>query len=184
MKTLLAIVVLGLLLVVPLSAVRADEDNNSTAVGYLLGSGFLCSIAVPNPCPDVVKASNGDTMAISGQGTFTLEDGDITGGGTFTHSDSSGKVLASGTWTATELLSFTSFGPDPTGSLPPNLVGGLALIEVKLSPSGTHRSFEAVLQVDCGINSPTGAEGVMLTVEDRLSFTQEVSGLTVFVVGS
>ncbi len=173
---------MGCLLALALVGGRALADGGSQTFQYLAGTGSLCGLAT-NACPDVARASNGDTVEITGQGTFvTGEDDSATGGGTFVHRDSTGKVLASGTWTAEELVSFTLFGPDPTGALPPNLVGGLALIEVELTPTGSSQHVDAVLQVDCAINSPTGAEGVRLAVEDALNFNQEVSGFTVFIV--
>lgn len=146
---------------------------------YLTGSGPLCSLGA-TACPDIARASNGDTVEISGEGTFVTGSDDATGGGTFVHKDSAGNVKANGTWTAEGLLSFTSFGGNFPG-LPPNFEGGLARFEVALHPAGSDRTIEAVLQVDCGINSATGAEGVQLAVEDALTFNQEVSGLTVFI---
>jgi hypothetical protein len=163
---------------------RALADKESQTFQYLVGAGFLCNLA-SDACPDVAKASNGDRVEVTGQGTLvTGEDDSVTGGGTFVHKDAAGNVLATGTWTAEELVSFTSFGPDPTGALPANLVGGLAIIEVELSPAGSSQHIDAVLQVDCGINSPTGAEGVKLAVEDAVNFNLEVSGFTVFIAPS
>lgn len=148
--------------------------------GFLTGSDPLCALAA-NACPDVTSAANGDTIAITGSGSFVTGSDEVTGGGTFVHMSSTGKVLATGTWTAEELLSFVSFGRDPTGALPPNLEGGLARMEVELAPAGSTETLEATLQIDCGINSPTGAEGVQLAVEDALTFNHEVSGFTVFI---
>lgn len=146
---------------------------------YLAGTGPLCGLAA-SACPDVASASNGDTVAISGQGTFVTGSDEVTGGGTFVHTNSAGTVLGSGTWMAEELLSFTSFGGNAPG-LPPNFEGGLARIEVELHPTGSTGTLDAVLQIDCGINSAAGAEGVMLAVQDGPNFNTEVSGFTVFI---
>jgi hypothetical protein len=146
---------------------------------FVTGAGALCSLT-PTACPDVARASNGDTIEIAGQGTFVTGSDEVGGGGTFVHRDAAGNVKARGTWTAEELLSFTSFGGNAPG-LPPNFEGGLARIEVELHPNGSHKRLVAVLQVDCGINSPTGAEGVKLAVRHALTFSQEVSGLTIFI---
>ena len=146
---------------------------------YLAGSGVLCGLG-PTACPDVASASNGDTVAISGQGSLVTGPDEVTGSGTFVHMNAAGTVLGSGTWTAEDLLSFTSFGGNAPG-LPPNFEGGLARIEVQLNPSGSGDTLNAVLQIDCGINSATGAEGVMLAVEDGPNFNNEVSGFTVFI---
>src|ERR671935_2121106 len=60
--------------------------------------------------PNVSRAPNGDQVAVTGGGTFSVHPKSVTASGTFTHTDSQGNVLASGTWTATELLSFQLYG--------------------------------------------------------------------------
>ncbi len=157
----------------------AASASGGITYEYLLGTGPLCGLA-PDACPDVARASNGDTIAFSGRGTFVTGSDEATGGGTFVHKNSTGKVLATGTWTADELISFTSFGGNVPG-LPPNFEGGLARIKVELIPAGSDETIDAILRIDCAINSPTGAEGIQLAVEEGLNFNTEVSGLTVFI---
>lgn len=163
-------------------AALANDDGAKDGVkyAYLLGTGDLCSLG-PTACPDVARASNGDTLELRGQGTFVTGSDDVTGGGTFVHKNSAGKVLVSGSWTAEELISFTSFGGNAPG-LPPNFEGGLAKIEVTLKPTGS-QTLEAILTIDCGINSPfkPPREGIKLAVEGGLNFNTEVSGLTIFI---
>src|SRR3989442_10467547 len=53
----------------PASIVRADSGSRSYQ--FLVGSGLLCELA-PNACPDITMAPNGDTVALSGGGTFSL----------------------------------------------------------------------------------------------------------------
>ena len=89
-------------------------------------------------------------------------------------------MLANGTWTAEELVGFTSFGT--VAPFPTSFEGGFAVLEIKLAPAGSTKTVEAVLEIDCSINSPLPhAEGVMLGIEDGLKFTTEVSGFTVFI---
>ncbi len=194
MKALLIMLVGLLVLLLPVAAVRA-EDNEAPVVvrQYLVGAGSLCTLNIPKACPDVAMASNGDRIGISGQGTFTVQDNDnnepeteiITGGGTFMHNDSAGNILATGTWTATELLSFTSFGTNPA-KFPANFEGGIAAIEIHLSPAAGGPGLDAVLEVTCLVGSPpTGAvEGITLSVEDGPSFNTAVSGITLFILQS
>jgi len=89
-------------------------------------------------------------------------------------------VVASGTWTATELLSFQGYGTSP--GFPPTFEGGKVLMRVELLPSGGG-SFRAVLQVDCLIGKTPAAatEGVRLNVQGALNFNREVSGLTLYI---
>ena len=154
-------------------------DNGATKYQYLAGADRLCGLS-PSACPDVAGAANGDKVEITGKGTFVTGSDEVTGGGTFVHKNAAGKVLASGTWTAEELVGFTSFGT--AAGVPKSSDGGIAVLGVKLVPAGSTETFEAVLEIDCAINSPPPhAEGVMLGIEDGLKFTNEVSGFTFFV---
>ena len=146
---------------------RASAKSATVTYNYLAGSGFLCSLS-PDACPDVARADNGDTISIAGSGTFT-------------HKDASGTVLAEGTWTAQQLLSFVSYGTSP--SFPPTFEGGKALVSIHLSPNTGGSGFDAVLRITCLIGSPPAAahEGIRLNVQDVIDFNREVSGDTVFI---
>src|SRR5438270_11031724 len=83
--------------------------------------------------PNVSQASNGDRVAITGRGRISVNPKSAQGAGTFTHKTSSGTVLATGAWRATELLEYQSYGcgvvhnfptPGATTPLPPNWCGG------------------------------------------------------------
>jgi hypothetical protein len=52
----------------------------------------------------------GDTIRVTGSGTFDTATGAITGGGAFTHLNADGTVHMRGTWVATGFVRFTSFG--------------------------------------------------------------------------
>ncbi len=156
-------------------AVAAQADSGSQTFSYLAGTGPLC-VLTPNPCPDVARADNGDTVDITGSGTLSIHDNTVSGGGTFVHKAPNGAVRAQGTWKATALLSFNSFGTQ--AGLPQNLFGGVARIRVHLSAG-----IDAILEIDCAIGkAPAGhMEGVRLVVDNGLNFNQKVSGFTVFI---
>jgi hypothetical protein len=149
---------------------------------FLIGTGPLCSIpGVQNPCPDVSRASNGDTVAIAGQGTLSFQPNGVNGTGTFVHRASDGTIKAMGIWTAVQLMSFKSFGT--SAPLPANFVGGKAEILVQLSVGGTV-VHTGVLTVICDVGSPpTGLmEGFTLVVQGTpFNFNQQVSGITLFI---
>jgi len=132
-------------------------------------------------CPDVASAPNGDTITIAGQGTLSIHPKSGTGGGSFIHKNASGTVLAQGTWTAQQLLSFVSYGTMP--GVPPNFEGGKALVRIHLSPSTGGAGFDGVLRITCLIGSPpAGAnEGIRLNVQGVINFNKEVSGNTLFI---
>ena len=157
------------------SVIAAHADSGSKSFLYFAGAGPVCALG-PGACPDVARADNGDTVDIAGSGTLSIHDQTVTGGGTFVHRAPDGTVRVAGTWTATDLLSFNSYGTQP--GLPQNLFGGLARIRVHLSAG-----FDAILEIDCEIGKVPGGhvEGVRLVVDNGLNFSQKVSGFTVFV---
>jgi len=152
----------------------------------------------PTFCPDVAKAGNGDTIAVSGSGTFTPGEREASGGGTFVHKNSAGVVLASGTWRAEGLISWKSFGLAGAG-LPPGFEGGVAVLQVHLTPSAggerddaiqsrmapsSEGGLEATLTITCLLGTPVpgaGEEGITLAVTGGPNFSHSVSGNTLFI---
>lgn len=120
------------------------------------------------------RASNGDVIDLSGQGTLSIHPKTVTGLGTFVHTNQAGNLVASGTWIAEELLRFHSYGPGTPGP-----EGGLALIRVHLVPLAK----DAILQIDCIMGSPpAGAvEGIRLAIQDGgPNFNKEINGATLY----
>jgi len=92
----------------------------------------------------------------------------------------SGATLGTGTWAATQLIAFVSYG-----TLPPpndNLEGGKANVRVTLLPS-SGGSLKAVLQIHCLLGSfPAGVdEGIRLNVPGVNNFNKEIHGQTLFI---
>ena len=160
-------------------AAKVVDQNLSASYGWHAGDAFTPPL-VP---PDVAEAANGDQIILTGTGTLTLHPKSATGGGTFTHTTAEGTVLATGTFTATELLSFESYGPSPL--LPPFLNSGQALIRVALVPDGSTTSIDGILRIECvlpGSTFPGGKEeGINLLLPGLANFNHQVSGATVFV---
>jgi hypothetical protein len=174
--------VLGLLGVLSLVLPLGFAAGQSTAsFQFLVGTGPLCNLPVPNPCPDISMADNGDTVALTGQGTLSVFAKSVTGGGTFVHKAPDGTVRAMGTWTAVQQMSFRSFGNSP--GLPSNFVGGQALMLVQLLVGGKP-VHTAVLTVICEVGNPPHGlhEGFKLAVQDTpFNFNKQVSGITIFI---
>jgi hypothetical protein len=160
-------------------AAKVVDQNLSASYGWHAGDAFTPPL-VP---PDVAEAANGDRIILTGTGTLTLHPKSATGAGTFTHTTAVGTVLATGTFTATDLLSFESYGPSPL--LPPFLNSGQALIRVALVPDGSTTSIDGILRVECvlpGSTFPGGKEeGINLLLPGLANFNHQVSGATVFV---
>ncbi len=184
MRLLLLIGVLALAMSV-LGTPSATADSGSASYAYLLGTGLVCGLPVPNACPDIAMAPNGDTVELTGSGTLSIHSKSATGGGTFTHKDPQGNVRGSGTWTTLELLSFHSFGSAAAQGFPPELFGGKALLRVHLTPTAGGAGFDAILRITClfGNKIPAGdMEGIRLNVPGVVNFNTEVSGLTLFIL--
>jgi hypothetical protein len=104
----------------------------------------------------------------------------VTGGGEYTLRNPAGQVVETGTWAASRLLRFQSFG---RGLLinGRRLEGGVARMQINLS-SGQR----AVLRITCdeGNEPPSAREGINVAIEGGPNFDTEVSGLTAFIIGS
>ena len=160
------------------STSAASNAVAETNYEYLVGEE-------PIEGPDKTVASNGDMIAIHGEGTLSIHSKSVTGHGEFEHTNAAGTLLASGTWDALALNSFKSFGPSADPGFPPNFEAGLAVLQIHLSPDGGGAGFDAILQITCvlpGAKAPAGyEEGVRVVVQDVINFNKQVFGQTLFI---
>jgi hypothetical protein len=129
----------------------------------------------------------------------------VTAAGAYTQKSSTGEIVTTGIWTATELLSFKSYGVAPavlmrgaqkfksSGFSPlglgmlagPMPAGGLALVRIRLLPD-TGSQKDGILQVNCALGKVPAnqqGDGVRLAIQEgALKFDQKVSGRTVFIL--
>ncbi len=163
--------------------VPASADSSSASYEYHIGDAFLVSLD-PSFGPDVTLAPNGASMTVTGTGTLSVHPKSISGGGTFSYANAAGDVLASGTWTAQDLLSFKVYGTSPI--LPPTFTAGKAYVRVHLSPQAGGPGFGAILTITCAlpdVKVPQSAEeGIRLAVQRIGNFNDEVSGNTLFIL--
>ena len=142
--------------------------------------------------PNFGAAPNGDRIEVDGMVDFSVNPKSATGSGTFTHTDSSGTVLATGTWTANDLIDYQSYGCGivhfPSGDviLPSNFCGGKVKLDVTLTtPIG---QLSGVMTVICiiGPNPPdsafsTHSEGVQLVVPGVINFNHSAGGDNIII---
>ena len=148
--------------------------------------------------PNFGVAANGDRIEVDGMADYSVNPKSATGSGTFTHTAADGTVRGAGTWTATDLLDYQSYGcgivhlpPEAGGDmlLPPNFCGGKVKVRVTLTtPIGT---VPAIMTVICiiGPNPPDSAfnpsaqrsEGVMLDVPGVINFNHTAGGDNVII---
>ena len=175
-----AVALVGVLVVVGIAGTFAAGAKSSTTRLWFVADGPVCQ-ALPDECPAIAMADNGDTLTIQAGGQLNPSDGTASGSGTFIHKDADGNVLATGSFTAVSLVFFKSYGTTVIGGN--TLEGGLTLIKVHGTAEGGVQ-FDAVLRVDCLLGSPpAGAdEGFRMVVQTfDLNFNKEVHGATVFV---
>jgi hypothetical protein len=166
-------------------AAMAHEENGTGNVAVTYG--------VTMNTPNGARAPSGDrvrlqcTFGLGGCGTFTTKDQAVNLSGTFVHTDSSGNVVASGTWVATELISFEAYGCgvadfDGPGGAPPvtipaNICGGALKLRVLLTAGS--QQLEGILTIFCivGDNPPNShdeliEEGITLDVPGVINFNK------------
>jgi hypothetical protein len=156
--------------------------------------------------PGVVQSCRRKTRTrVSGAGTFNTQSKSVTASGTYTYESSSGTVLETGVWIASELMRFDSYGiapgallngrrafgssqlgpkglPMSSGPMP---TGGLAVFRIRLLPmSGTSKT--AVLQANCALGKVPAEreiEGIRLSFErNGTEFAQEAGGRVMFLM--
>jgi hypothetical protein len=154
---------------------RATADPNNASGTWEL------HLEVPN----VAMASNGDTLALTGMGEFSTHPKSVTASGGFTHNVAGGGTVT-GTWTATDLLSFEFYGcgvvPSIGATLPPNACGGALKLRVVFTPAGTSLTIPGIITVFCVIgpqappphDNPTapGEEGATAVVPGIANFNK------------
>ncbi len=118
--------------------------------------------------------SNGETIAVTGAGSFDTVSQTVVASGSFAILNASGAAISHGIWKATAFDSFTHFA----GTSPDGLQGGVLKITVTLFPTGAAPVTGVSMTVNCLINAPpsfTGAEGVIVG-----DFTNSIRGRTLF----
>jgi len=142
--------------------------------------------------PNFGTAANGDKVTITGHADFSVHPKSATGSGTFTHTASDGTVRGAGTWSATNLIDYQSYGCGilltPPTPLPDNFCGGKVKLRVTLTtPQG---QLPATMTVICiiGPNPPDSAfhegkrsEGAMLNVPGVVNFNHTAGGDNVII---
>jgi hypothetical protein len=135
--------------------------------------------------PNLGVAANGDQIAITGGGEFSVNPNAVEATGGFIHTDSGGTVLATGTWTATGLINYQSYGCGEVfgTQIDSDLCGGAVKMSVTLTPTGTSLRLPGTLTVFCviGTHAPLSvlgplSEGVTLNVPGIQNFNHSAGG--------
>src|SRR6266849_1788418 len=121
--------------------------------------------------PNTAMDGSGNTIRVTGSGNFDPAAATVVASGSFTQFDDSGSLVGRGTWSATQLVSFVSFGGPH-----PGILGGVLQLTVTLSPKGGPPQTDVPMSITCAVFAPPGTEEGT-TVGD---FTEKTGGLTLF----
>jgi len=150
----------------------ASEPNNAS-------NSYMFFMEEPN----VAQDSAGDTLAVTGEGSFSVHAKSASGGGDFTFTSADGSTF-SGTWSVNGLVSFQPYGCGMVFGtpLPPDLCGGrLALDVTATTPFGPRR---ALLTIFCVIGTPPPSveEGINAAIPGVGDFNRQTGGMNVYVL--
>jgi hypothetical protein len=165
----LLLLIVGLALVLP-AGVSATQPNNESATYE-----FVLEL------PNVAQASNGDTLALLGEGMFGVHPKSASGGGSFTYTAADGSSF-DGTWTVNRLVAFQPYGCGVVFGtpLPPNFCGGRLVLDVTAqTPFG---AVPSKVTVFCVIGSPPPGteEGVRVVVPGVGNFNRQLEGMNTY----
>ncbi|HEX9567584.1 MAG TPA: hypothetical protein VGA48_08335 [Thermoplasmata archaeon] len=166
----LATVLVATAIVGAFSLVGGSDDGG--------GRAFYFSVASKN-ATGTGCFQGGCFIAMFGSGTF--EGSDAEGTGIFSISTglppSSTNSVASGSWQANKVISFTSYGVANERS-----EGGLLVLNVILHFDGSGVVTSAALTITCRVGSPpaTAKEGATLSAGSTFNFDTPVTGITTF----
>jgi hypothetical protein len=165
----------------------ATARTSKATFDYHVGDALIGSIGFPTNSQ--AMASNGDVVTIVGTGSFSAAGKWATGGGTFSHHMVATDGTITGTWVATSLISYQSYGcGELEGSpVPPNFCGGVAKLAITATPDANPSvHLSTALTITCVVGTdvtPSAIEGVRVNVYDVINFNKTVpeSGANIFI---
>ncbi len=123
------------------------------------------------PDPPSAVAKNGDKINISldvDLALFTFHPQTISGGGSFTIRTAAGDVLSMGTWAATKLISFQSYGAT---EVEPDVFLGGGTLHLHIALSTGEKAILRLTCTDFGNPPPGAKQGIVLQVVGGRHFT-------------
>ncbi len=133
--------------------------------------------------PNVAQDAAGNTLAVTGDGSFSVHAKSASGSGDFTFTPAGGQSF-SGSWTVNGLVAFQPYGCGIVGGtpIPPDLCGGrLGLDITAITPFGPR---PALLTVFCVIGAPPPSieEGINAAIPSVGDFNRQTAGMNVYVL--
>ena len=134
------------------------------------GTTFSFNLIGPNTA---VNSSVGETIGVTGAGTFDPGAGTVEASGAFIVFNSAGAEVTLGNWKATAFNGFNAFGGPNPGTQ-----GGVLEITATFFPNNGGALKGVPMSVTCLVNAPSGfTEDEGTTIAD---FTEKTGGTTLF----
>jgi hypothetical protein len=165
--TLLFLVALAVAISWPVASNASLPNNSSDTYGFFMD--------VPNTSQDAA----GDTIAVTGRGTFGVHPKSASGTGHYTFTGADGTTF-SGTWTVNGLIDFQPYGCGVVFGtpLPPDFCGGRVDLDVTATtPSGLLQPAQLTIYCVIGDPPPSVEEGVRIVVPSVGNFNRQISGM-------
>jgi hypothetical protein len=153
------------------SATAPNNESNS----------YMFFMEVPNSAQN----SAGDTLAVTGEGTFSVHPKSASGGGQYTFTGADGTTF-SGTWTVNGLIDFQPYGCGVIFGmpLPPDLCGGRVVLDVTATTPFGPQTGQLTIYCEIGNPPPSSEEGITAVIPSAGSFSRQTSGMNVYVKSS
>ena len=167
---LLFLVVAALTIVWPAASTATVPNNESNS--------YMFFMEVPNSAQD----SAGDTLAVTGEGMFSVHPMSASGGGAYTFTGADGTTF-SGTWTVNGLIAFQPYGCGVIFGmpLPPDLCGGRVVLDITATTPFGPQSAQLTIYCEIGSPPPSTEEGITAVVPSVGSFSRQTGGMNVYV---
>ena len=137
--------------------------------------------------PNVSQDAHGDTLGVTGQGTWSVHPKSTDASGAFTFTSADGTTSFSGTWRANALIAFQPYGcgvvHTPSGDviLPPNFCGGRVVFDITATtPFGPERG-QLTIYCIIGDRPPSVEEGIAAVIPSVGDVNRQISGMNHYV---
>jgi hypothetical protein len=170
-RFMLLFLVAGSLAIIWPAASGATAPNNEP-------NSYMFFMEEPNSAQDPA----GDTLAVTGEGTFSVHAKSASGGGMYTFTGANGTTFKN-RWTVNGLIAFQPYGcgvfmGDP---IPDSLCGGRVILDITATTPFGPKSAQLTIYCEIGYPPPSSEEGITAVVPSVGSFMRQTGGMNVYV---
>jgi len=169
--TLAFLIAAAVTIVWPAASIATAPNNESNTYRFVMDEA------------NSARTSAGDSLSVTGSGTFGVHPKSATGGGDYTFTAADGTTF-SGKWTVNGLIAFQPYGCGVLFGqpIPPDLCGGRVVLDVSAeTPFGT-QSGQLTIYCEIGSPPPSTEEGITAVIPSVGSFSRQTGGMNVYVI--